>query len=61
MEDPKTHVFIRRSLRLRETYMHEAFQSFPEMTKRALHKSHKSNYTPESGLFFYLILCFCYS
>ena len=49
IEDPKLHVYIRRALRLRELYMAEAFQSFPEMTKRALHKSYKSSFAPESG------------
>ena len=49
-EDPKLHVFIRRALRLREVYMQDAFQNFPEMTKRALHKSYKSNFTVEPGM-----------
>lgn len=49
MEDPKCHVYIRRALRLREQYMADAFQVFPEMTKRALHKNYRSSVRQEKG------------
>ncbi len=49
MEDPKCHVYIRRALRLREQYMADAFQGFPEMTKRALHKNYRSSVRAEKG------------
>lgn len=52
MEEPKLQTFLRRAMRLREIYMNEAMQIFPEMTKRALHKTYKSNYTPETGIDF---------
>ena len=41
MEDPKSLMFLRRALRKREHYMNQAFQSFPETTKKALHGSFK--------------------
>lgn len=49
MEDPKCHVYIRRALRLREQYMADAYQVFPEMTKRALHKNYRSSVRQEKG------------
>lgn len=56
MEEPKLQTYLRRAMRLREIYMQEAFQTFPEMTKRALHKSYKSNYTNEAnGILFFIV------
>lgn len=55
MEDPKCHVYIRRALRLREQYMADAYQVFPEMTKRALHKNYRSNVRQEKGGKFWLV------
>lgn len=37
-------------MRLREIYMREAFQSFPEMAKRILHRTHKSDYQSETSM-----------
>ena len=42
-------------MRLREIYMQEAFQTFPEMAKRILHRTHKSSYQPETGMNCFLI------
>ncbi|KAH9419109.1 AMP deaminase 3 [Dermatophagoides pteronyssinus] len=47
-EDPKIYQSLRRAMRLREIYMREAFQSFPEMAKRILHRTHKSDYQSET-------------
>ena len=41
MEDPKSLMFLRRALRKRENYMNQAYQSFPDTTKKALHGSFK--------------------
>ncbi|XP_075589517.1 AMP deaminase isoform X1 [Dermatophagoides farinae] len=51
-EDPKIYQSLRRAMRLREIYMQEAFQTFPEMAKRILHRTHKSSYQPETGMNF---------
>lgn len=42
LEDPKIHLFLKKALRLRESYCADASHNFPEMTKRALHKHYKS-------------------
>lgn len=44
-DKPKLNVFLRQALRLREMYMAQSWQSFPEMTKAALHKSYTNSDT----------------
>ncbi|KAI7695338.1 AMP deaminase 2 [Sarcoptes scabiei] len=47
IEDPILHYNLLKAMRLRESYMKESFQSFPEMAKRVLNSSHKTDYRHE--------------
>lgn len=50
IEDPILHYNLLKAMRLRESYMKESFQSFPEMAKRVLNSSHKTDYRHEFGI-----------